>query len=499
MWQLEAKFNFTERVYALRIVLLAFIFGVIISICLAFKLGFLVLILLLAIILLIFGIFCNSYKTWAIGLAILGMLGGNIIGSHAFKNFKSQSNLIGSLNNQSVVIRGQVVKIESAQKGIFVMAQLRETNNQIWPYAKTNICTYINTANELNIGSLLEMRGNFNISQGANLQCFGYLNNPVVLDVKLGPPHSFFNLLLKLRQSLHDTLSHNIREPFLSLAQGYILGDDKATAPELKSLLNRTSMTHIVAVSGFNIAILFLLTKRLFIFLHFSPRFAYGLSLLFNIIFITVAGNPASAIRAGIMLSLLLGAEQLERMGNFLNILLLAAFVMILINPLIVIYDVGFQLSFLASLGLFCKQIVKPKSEMLAQGTDSGIKSVFLETFWNSFFVMLLVSPILIWNGNSLSLKPLLANLPILPLVPFTTFLVITLLFVFSFAPSIAYLLGLLIEIIIKAQLAILKFIAPLDFLLLPVPKVSFLWIIFYYGFLIYGVHLQLRKTRAII
>jgi len=388
--------------------------------------------------------------------------------------------------------------LEPAQRGVFATIKLMGVNNTLWPYTKTNVCLYLNDNSKLNLGSVLKIKGNFITGERINLQCLGYLRNPTLLEVQSGPQNSFPNILMRFRRSLHNALSRNIREPFLSLAQGYILGDDKAIDPEVKDILERTSMTHIVAVSGFNIAILFLLVKRLFTFLHFSPRSAYGLSLVFNIIFITLAGNPASAIRAGIMLSLILGAERLERTSNFFNVLLLAAFVMIMANPLIVIYDTGFQLSFLASLGLLCKQIVKPKLTSSFSGLDK-IKEVLSETFWDSIFVILFVSPILIPREGILSLKPLLANLPVLPLVPLATFLVITLLFISPIIPSLASLLGLFVETIIKMQLTVLKFIASLNFLSFRMPIVSFPWIISYYFLLICFVHLQLKKNGNII
>ncbi len=499
MWPLGIKFSFTEKVYSVRIVLIAFIFSVAVSVFLAFKLGFLVLVLLLVLVLVSQGILKGNYKVWITGLILLGFFGGNLIGGRTFNQFKIQNYLLKSLTNKQTTIQGKVVTLESAQKGIFVTLRLGAVNNKIWPYPRTNICFYTNDSNKLNLGSTLKIKGNFTTGERVSLQCLGYLTNPSLLEIELGPQHSFSNLLMRFRQSLHKTLSHNIREPFLSLAQGYILGDDKTTDSEIKDILERTSMTHIVAVSGFNIAILFLLLKRIFLFFHFSPHFAYGLSLIFNIIFITIAGSPASAIRAGIMLSLILGAERLERMGNFLNVLLLTAFVMILVNPLIVIYDMGFQLSFLASLGLLCKQIIKPKVETISVDRLGNVKSAVSETFWDSVLVILLVSPILIWNGGILSLKPLLANLPVLPLVPLATFLVITLLFISPLIPSLAYLLGFFVETIIRLQLMVLKFVASLNFLSFRLPVISFTWIVFYYLLLVYFIHLQLRKNGNII
>ena len=231
MWPLGIKFSFTEKVYSVRMVLVAFIFGVAVSAFLAFKLGFLILVLLPTIILVNQGVLRVHYKVWAIGLFLFGFVGGNLIGGYIFNQFKIQNYRLASLANTQTTIQGKVVTLESAQKGIFITLGLGEVNNTIWPYPRTNICFYTNDSNKLNLGSTLKIKGNFTAGERVNLQCLGYLTNPSLLEIKLGPQHSFPNILMRFRQSLHNVLSRNIREPFLGLAQGYILGDDKTTDP----------------------------------------------------------------------------------------------------------------------------------------------------------------------------------------------------------------------------------------------------------------------------
>lgn len=499
MWPSGIKFTFTEYIYAERTVLMFFILGVGISVFLAFKLGFFLFLFPLSLALIVIGFKKTNYKKWIIGLSFIGILFGSLIGTRAFNELKQSNTLLRNIPNQISVIKGKIVGVEDSQEGQFITILLKEINTKPWTFSKTKICFYTQSSKSSLLGNILAVKGNLLVQDRINLNCSGYISNPTVLSQEIINPKSFNNFLLQLRKNIKISLTHYIREPFLSLAQGYVLGDDKTTDPELKDTLEQTSMTHIVAVSGFNIAILFLACRKLFLALHFSPKSSYILAVFLNILFIILAGSPASAIRAGIMLSLILGAERLERMGNFLNILLLTAFIMILINPLILIYDLGFQLSFLASLGLLYKQIVKPKKIQQTINFTNTIKTNLKETFWDSFFVILFVSPLLIWNGGELSFKPLLANLPILPLVPFITFLVIFLLFVSPILASGASLLGLAVEKLIGIQLVILRLVSSFNFLSFKIPQLTFIWFSLYYIVLLYWLHSKLKETKAVI
>ncbi len=499
MWPLEINFTFTERIYFVRTVLITFILGIAVNSFLALKLGFLLCLFCFGLVALLYSPKQMKYQKWIVGLSLIGFFCGSFLGGHAFNILRKQNDILKTFSSRLVTISGKMIDKEDSRKGQYITLSPNRIDNTPWPYSITKICFYANDFENTPLGSILEIKGNFLTGERVNLNCSGYLSNPITLSQEIFKPKSLANSLMRVRQTIHACLARHIREPFLSLAQGYILGDDKVTDPEVKDVLERTSMTHIVAVSGFNIAILFLMVKRLFTALHFSPRLAYFSALLVNVLFVLLAGNPASAIRAGIMLSLILGAERLERMGNFLNILLLTAFIMVLSNPLILIYDLGFQLSFLACWGLLFRQILKPRKLVPDPSFIRTIKSNLQETFWDSLFVLLFVSPLLVWNGGELSFKPLLANLPILPLVPLTTFFVIALLFVSPIFGSVANLLGLAIESIIAFQISILKFIASLNFLSQRVPTPAPTWIILYYFLLGALIHFKLKATRAII
>jgi competence protein ComEC len=498
MWLLESKFTFRGLVYAFRYFLISFILGIGLGSSLAFKLGFL-------LVLFFGGLFCLSegfkkshYPYWLLGLCIIGIVLGTILGNHAFLVLKDQRNFLQEFQDTEIILTGKVLKTEKTQKGIYVILKTETINNKRLPSDKANICLYLNQNRQIEPFSLLRLKGSLLISEKLSLNCRAYLTGGKILE-EVAPQHkSIWGVLLIIRNKIHLQLARNIREPFLSLAKGYILGDDKATNVEVADLLQKNSMTHIVAVSGFNIAIIFLMANRLFSFFHLSPHKTFYFTLILGTFFILLAEYPSSASRAGIMLSLALGAERLQRMGNSINIILLAATLMLIFNPLILIYDLGFQLSFLASLGLIFRQILSPKKELINSRAQQ-LKATFQDIFKDTIYVLFFVSPLLAYYQGIISLKPLLANLPLLPLMPAVTFLIILLLFSSFWFPGIAVVLGFLVEKIIASQISILKIVSQLNFLNFKVGYLFFYWIILYYLLLAFVLRFKIREARVII
>jgi len=127
-----------------------------------------------------------------------------------------------------------------------------------------------------------------------------------------------------------------------------------------------------------------------------------------------MVGAPASAIRAGIMGGLVMVAMRVGRLSTVLTAIVFAATLMVLANPKIIRFDVGFQLSFLAVVGLVW---VYPMLEKYFQKIPDPykIKSMLLVTI----SAQIMALPILIYNFDRLSIVAPLANILILPFIPF--------------------------------------------------------------------------------
>jgi competence protein ComEC len=237
-----------------------------------------------------------------------------------------------------------------------------------------------------------------------------------------GQGSPYLAALYSFRDHALDKLYRLYPDPEASLLAGILLGDETGISDSLKDDFNTTGARHIIAISGFNITIIagFLLSafKRAFglnraAWLTVAAIFAYTL----------LVGADASVVRAAIMGSLALFARQVGRRQMALNTLAFTAAVMALFNPSI-LWDVGFQLSFFATLGLVLyaeplsnwtqKQLAQRVSEDWAARATSPIADYFLFTI----AAQLTTLPLLIYYFQRLSLLSLPTNILILPAQP---------------------------------------------------------------------------------
>ncbi len=156
-----------------------------------------------------------------------------------------------------------------------------------------------------------------------------------------------------IRDKLSEILDHSLDEPTSSLAHALVLGDKSLLSTEDRTTFSSAGAMHVLAVSGLHVGILVYLL--LFVFERFPRVFsrsqAYLLSLLLIWIYAGITGFSPSVQRAAFMFSMLVLGQLIQRKGDSLNILFFSAFVLLLLNPLL-IYDIGFQLSYLAMIGI---------------------------------------------------------------------------------------------------------------------------------------------------
>jgi competence protein ComEC len=211
-------------------------------------------------------------------------------------------------------------------------------------------------------------------------------------------------------------------DPEAALLAGILLGDDNGLPADLQQAYRNTGTAHIIAISGFNITIIAGLFILLFSRLLGRRRGAI-LAVLGILLYTVLVGATASVVRAAIMGTLAIFARQLGRRQNGLNTLAFTAALMAMINPL-VLWDVGFQLSFAATLGLILyaqpfedwaerlvSRFVKPEK---ARKVASLVSATLLFTL----AAQLTTLPIMAYHFGRISLVSLIANPFILPAQP---------------------------------------------------------------------------------
>ena len=221
--------------------------------------------------------------------------------------------------------------------------------------------------------------------------------------------------ILAVKTYFMDTINQIISEPHAAFLAGLLVGARRGIPEYLLEAFNRTGTTHIIAISGSNITIIAAVIIGFLQFLGVNRKRAFWWISGGIVVFVIMTGASASVVRAGIMGIFVLLARQLGRSSRATNALVFTAFVMLLINPKILIFDAGFQLSFLATVGLvYINPIFQKYTERLPQ--MFGVKEALVTTM----SAMVTTTPLILYQFGRLSVVAPLANILILPAIPLT-------------------------------------------------------------------------------
>ncbi len=223
----------------------------------------------------------------------------------------------------------------------------------------------------------------------------------------------FYTQVLNLKNKLREVIDQNLSPPQSSILGALILGDKKQISQEWKEKLNYAGVRHLTAVSGMHVAILSSVLMSLLIGIGLWRRQAFYFSIILILLFIVITGLQPSAIRAGVMGGLFLLGQHLGRLSQSLRAMFFAAALMLAFNPLLLKLDVGFQLSFLAMVGIiYFLPFFQKWFRNIAH--PSQFKNIVTLTFSAQIFTL----PILIYNFGYFSLVAPATNILLLPLLP---------------------------------------------------------------------------------
>lgn len=257
----------------------------------------------------------------------------------------------------------------------------------------------------------------------ARREIYSELSFPA-LEQAVGPtPHLLYHTLYRLRASAGDTLERLLPDPQAALLRGILLGDDSGLPRALGDAFRLTGTSHIIAISGFNIALLAGLLLRLAVPLT-GPRWTVWIAVATIALYTLLVGADPSVVRAAIMGGLTLFAGRwLGRTLYTYGALCLAAFAMTLLRPA-ALWDVGFQLSFAATLGIlvYVEPLSRRAQALLGRWTNRERAKTFTRLLAEGLLVtlaaQLLTLPLLLYHFQQLSLASPLTNLLILPAQP---------------------------------------------------------------------------------
>jgi competence protein ComEC len=256
---------------------------------------------------------------------------------------------------------------------------------------------------------------------------YSYMRNARAYRISSGGGNWLLRSIYTYKEYALETVYRLWPDPEASLLAGILLGDESGIPEGVDQAFRDTGTSHIIVISGFNITIIAGLLvgvfSRIFGGDQFGVRRAAIIALLGIAVYTILVGADAAVVRAAIMGGTAVFASLVGRRQAGLNTLAVVAAVMAAFNPQ-VLWNIGFQLSFAATLGLVLyAEPLKAAFERLASRyvpveTAQKWSRPVGEYFLFTLAAQVLVLPIIIYNFQRISLSSLIANPLILPAQP---------------------------------------------------------------------------------
>lgn len=290
---------------------------------------------------------------------------------------------------------------------------------------------------------------------------------------------SLLGSLYQLKHWLAEKVNQFLPDPHNALMNGLLLGIRTQMSDKFKNALKYSGTTHIIALSGFNVTIvagffLYLLRRA-------PRRWGLVLAAVGVLLFVLMTGASSSVVRAAIMGWIMLLAALWGRRRSIANAVIVAAAVMVAINPYVLQYDVGFQLSVAATVGLI---FFTPRLLLLFQ----FIPTVLKEVIATSAGAIVATLPLIVFHFGGFSLVALAANALVVPLVPITMFLGFSLVLVFALLPFLQFL-NLIVLGATGLLTTIINFFGNFPYSFIEVPQLPPILPVVYYLLLIIAVY----------
>ena len=245
---------------------------------------------------------------------------------------------------------------------------------------------------------------------------------------------------LRMQQGLLNTFKQaNIAEQELAVLMALTIGDSRLLDKELIQAYSSAGIIHILSVSGLHVGLLYMLLIHVFFFLkgkRYKLVLKAAICLLCLWFYAAIADFSPPVMRATVMFSFVLLAQLSGRQYSVLNAVFASAFFICLLKPLS-LFDVGFQLSYLAVLGILAFYSKLNKLITLNNPLLRGAWSICCV----SLAAQVAVLPLSVFYFHQMPVYFLLANVLVIPLVAITTYLIVLLLFV-SFIPLLSVVVG---------------------------------------------------------
>lgn len=238
---------------------------------------------------------------------------------------------------------------------------------------------------------------------------------------------TLFKLINQQRFLIEKQIDTYFPKSIAAEAKALIIGDQQDVTVEQQQSYQKLGITHLFAISGLHIALLSLAFRQLLLRLHIRHEHVTLILLVVLPTYAIIAGGTPSVWRAVITVIVILLLKWLHIDFTLESAIAICFLIFVTIEPRM-IYQVGFQLSFLATLSLIIS------STYLAQ-----LKHWFMNSLWVTICCQLLVSPLLLYHFYEISLSSFLMNIIFVPLFSYVILPINIFLLLFTALPELLF------------------------------------------------------------
>ena len=297
-------------------------------------------------------------------------------------------------------------------------------------------------------------------------------------------------VLGRWKESLVAKINMYVSAPASSLASGMLFGAT-SMSKELTQTFRIAGLSHIVVLSGFNIAIL--IAGVLFVLTFFPLLLRVFISAVVVIFFVMMVGGEASVIRAVLMAFIALLAQVFGRQYVAHQALIISFLLIIMYEPYSLLHDVSLHLSFLATAGII--YLAEPITVIYNKYFSRINSKTFCVIFVTTASAYLATLPYISYTFGTVSVYALVANVLVLPFVPVAmllSFLVVVSSYV---SHTISLLFGFVDSIIINFILFVSQMIEKLPFSAVTI-TISFEGMIIFYFAIVTVISYLYKKNN---
>ncbi|MDE2853691.1 MAG: ComEC/Rec2 family competence protein [Chloroflexota bacterium] len=412
--------------------------------------------------------FLVSLAAFSAGGARQSLLPGN----SDVANYNGYSGTISGIVVAEPGLREDRIQLRLASESIFVNSETIQTSGLVLVEADRGV--------EVQYGDRIRATGRLAVP--ATWDTFSYadylarhgvftiMRHAAVDLIDSGHGSALTAALLRLKETVRGSIASALPEPQAGLLTGILLGDESGIAPELEEAFARVGASHVVAISGFNMVIVSGIVLRVLSGLFHGHKTVVTLNALSVIaVYTLLVGASPGVLRAALMSGLLVIGNQLNRKTFVPASLAFAALLLSFFDPNVLL-DIGFQLSFLAVLGLSlfadplsrrCRRLLEG---YLPPRSANALHSFLNEPLIVSIAAQITTLPLVILYFGRLSLVALPVNFLIVPVQSAALLLGMAAAVAYTFVPVVGTLIFWAELVFISWTISVVRAFAQLSF-----------------------------------